>query len=132
LPDLPAPRRDFLPLALCPILMIIAYPLVGSGSTWVTLTVAGLAMGMMIFLMAAGLTLVFGLMDVINFGHGVFISIGAYATLIVLGPVAGWAHPESFGLNVALLLLCIAAGMTVTAAAGAFFERVIVRPVYGS
>ena len=86
LPGLPAPRRDLLPLALCPVLMAIAYPLVGSGSTWVTLTVAGLAMGMMIFLMAAGLTLVFGLMDVINFGHGVFISIGAYAMLLVLGP----------------------------------------------
>ena len=53
-----------------------------------TLTVAGLAMGMMIFLMASGLTLVFGLMDIINFGHGVFISLGAYATLIVLGPLA--------------------------------------------
>ena len=38
-----------------------------SPSTWVTLTVAGLAMGMMIFIMASGLTLVFGLMDVLNF-----------------------------------------------------------------
>ena len=47
-------------------------------STWVTLTVAGLAMGMMIFIMASGLTLVFGLMDVLNFGHGVFIALGAY------------------------------------------------------
>jgi hypothetical protein len=36
--------------------------LVGSFPTWVTLTVAGLAMGMMIFIMASGLTLVFGLM----------------------------------------------------------------------
>ena len=43
-----------------------------------TLTVAGLAMGMMIFVMASGLTLVFGLMDVLNFGHGAFISVGAY------------------------------------------------------
>ena len=57
---------------------LVALPLVGISSTWVTLTVAGLAMGMMIFIMASGLTLVFGLMDVINFGHGVFISVGAY------------------------------------------------------
>ena len=62
-----------------------------------TLTVAGLAMGMMIFLMASGLTLVFGLMDIINFGHGVFISLGAYATLLVLGPLAGWAQADSVG-----------------------------------
>ena len=43
---------------------------------WVTLTLAGLAMGMMIFIMASGLTLVFGLMDVLNFGHGAFVSVG--------------------------------------------------------
>ena len=35
-------------------------------------------MGMMIFIMASGLTLVFGLMDVLNFGHGAFIAVGAY------------------------------------------------------
>jgi branched-chain amino acid transport system permease protein len=42
-------------------------------------------MGMMIFIMASGLTLVFGLMDVINFGHGVFISLGAYMSLWCCG-----------------------------------------------
>jgi hypothetical protein len=33
-------------------------------------------MGMIIFIIASGLTLVFGLMDVLNFGHGVFIALG--------------------------------------------------------
>jgi branched-chain amino acid transport system permease protein len=82
--------------------------------------------------MASGLTLVFGLMDIINFGHGVFISLGAYATLLVLGPLGAWARADSVPLNLALLALCIAVAMAVTAAVGAFFERVIVRPVYGS
>ena len=50
-------------------------------STWVTLTVAGLAMGMIIFIMASGLTLVFGLMDVLNFAHGAFITVGAYVAV---------------------------------------------------
>jgi branched-chain amino acid transport system permease protein len=93
--ELPRSRTDWLPLLLVPALALLALPFVGSGSTWVTLTVAGLAMGMMIFLMASGLTLVFGLMDIINFGHGVFISLGAYATLLVLGPLAGWAAADS-------------------------------------
>jgi branched-chain amino acid transport system permease protein len=57
-------KRDWLPLALVPVIALAALPLVGSLPTWVTLTVAGLAMGMMIFMMASGLTLVFGLMDV--------------------------------------------------------------------
>ncbi|MGO4524234.1 branched-chain amino acid ABC transporter permease [Microvirga sp. 2MCAF35] len=130
--ELPRAKTDWLPLLLVPALALLALPFVGSPSTWVTLTVAGLAMGMMIFLMASGLTLVFGLMDIINFGHGVFISLGAYATLLVLGPLAGWATADSIGLNLALLLLCILAAMAVTGAAGAVFERVIVRPVYGS
>lgn len=129
---LPRTRMDWLPLLLLPTLALLALPFVGSGSTWVTLTVAGLAMGMMIFLMASGLTLVFGLMDVINFGHGVFISLGAYATLLVLGPLAGWAQADSVWLNLGLLALCILAAMGVTGIVGAVFERVIVRPVYGS
>lgn len=130
--ELPRAKTDWLPLALVPALALLALPFVASPSTWVTLTVAGLAMGMMIFLMASGLTLVFGLMDIINFGHGVFISLGAYATLLVLGPLAGWATVDSIGLNLALLLLCILVAMAVTGVVGAVFERVIVRPVYGS
>jgi branched-chain amino acid transport system permease protein len=130
--DLPRAKTDWVPLAIVPALVLIALPLFGDASAWVTLTLAGLAMGMMIFLMASGLTLVFGLMDVINFGHGVFISLGAYATLLVLGPLGAWAQADSVPLNIALLLLCIAAAMALTALVGAFFERVIVRPVYGS
>jgi len=50
---------------------------------WLTLTVAGLAMGMLIFLVASGLTLIFGLMDVLNFAHGALFSWGAYAGFTV-------------------------------------------------
>jgi branched-chain amino acid transport system permease protein len=130
--ELPRTRTDWLPLVLVPALALLALPFIGSPSSWVTLTLAGLAMGMMIFLMASGLTLVFGLMDIINFGHGVFISLGAYATLLVLGPLAAWGQADSVALNLALLGLCIVAAMAVTGIVGAVFERVIVRPVYGS
>ncbi|WP_112662199.1 branched-chain amino acid ABC transporter permease [Microvirga flavescens] len=132
LPDLPRTPRDLVPLLLVPALIVLSAPLFGNLSSWVTLTVAGLAMGMMIFLMASGMTLVFGLMDVINFGHGVFISLGAYATLIVLGPLAGWAKADSVWLNLGLLGLCILVAMLTTGVIGALFERIIVRPVYGS
>lgn len=128
---LPKVRVDYLPVLLVPILMLVALPLVGSFSTWVTLTVAALAMGMMIFLMASGLTLVFGLMDVLNFGHGVFISFGAYVSLVVLGPLAGWVESPNLWLNVGVLLACILVAMLVTGALGYAFERVVIRPVYG-
>src|SRR5947208_17058933 len=81
---LPKQRADFIPAFLPIVLAFAVLPFVGSPSTWVTLTVAGLAMGMMIFIMASGLTLVFGLMDVMNFAHGAFISVGAYAGASVL------------------------------------------------
>ena len=64
-------RRDFdwKPLLLVPALALLALPAVGSLPTWFTLTIAGLAMGMIVFIIASGLTLVFGLMDVLNFGQ---------------------------------------------------------------
>ena len=76
--ELPGAGLDKIPLALIPVLALVALPLIPSLPTWVTLTVAGLAMGMMLFLMASGLTLVFGLMDVLNFAHGAFITLGAF------------------------------------------------------
>ena len=42
-----------------------------------------LATGMLIFLLAAGLTLIFGLMDVLNFAHGGLFAWGAYSGLVL-------------------------------------------------
>jgi branched-chain amino acid transport system permease protein len=124
-------RIDWRPLALVPLLILIALPLTGSPSTWATLTLAGLAMGMMIFIMASGLTLVFGLMDVLNFGHGAFISLGAYTTTLLLLPLSGWLVADSLALNFVALLAMIGLAMLITGIAGYFFERIIIRPVYG-
>ncbi|WP_446728880.1 branched-chain amino acid ABC transporter permease [Pseudoduganella sp. OTU4001] len=128
---LPSVPRDYIPMLLAPALMLAMLPLVGSLPTWVTLTVAGLAMGMMIFIMSSGLTLVFGLMDVLNFGHGAFVSVGAFAATLVLVPMQGWLEADSLGVNLAALGLAIAVAMAVTAVLGWIFERVIIMPVYG-
>jgi branched-chain amino acid transport system permease protein len=129
--QLPATRRDIAPLLLVPALMLAMLPLVGSWSTWVTLTVAGLAMGMMIFIMASGLTLVFGLMNVINFGHGAFIAVGAFSATLVLLPLHGWLEMDSLPVNLAVLALAIVVAMLVTALLGWAFERLLIQPVYG-
>ncbi len=132
---LPALKHDYLPLLLVPAIALAALPLIvmagGSATTWVTLTIAALAMGMMIFVMASGLTLVFGLMDVLNFGHGAFIAVGAYMAMSVLAPLAGWTQADSLTLNLAALLLAALVAMVGTGVLGWAFERVIVRPVYG-
>jgi branched-chain amino acid transport system permease protein len=128
---IPVVRPDYLPLLLVPVLAAIALPLVGSPTTWMTLTIAALAMGMMIFVIASGLTLVFGLMDVLNFGHGAFIAIGAYLALTTLAPLAGWMQADSLPLNLAALGLAMLAAMVGTGLLGWAFERVIIMPVYG-
>lgn len=129
--SLPKAPRDIAPLLLVPALMLAMLPLVGSFPTWVTLTVAGLAMGMMIFIMASGLTLVFGLMSVLNFGHGAFVSVGAFSATLVLLPMQGWLEMDSLLVNLGVLALAITVAMLVTALLGWAFERVIIMPVYG-
>lgn len=122
---------DWKPMALVPVLALIALPLTGSASTWLTLTVAGLAMGMIIFIIASGLTLVFGLMDVLNFGHGVFIALGAFVATTVLAGMSSYTTADSLWLNLVALLPAMLAAMAVAGAVGLVFERVIIRPVYG-
>jgi len=123
--------KDWLPLALIPAIALLALPLVPSLPTWVTLTVAGLAMGMMIFIMASGLTLVFGLMDVMNFAHGAFISVGAYAGASALLAMKPAMQAQSLGANLSAIVPGVIAAMALAGALGWFFERVVVRPVYG-
>ena len=122
---------DWKPLLLVPVLALVALPLVGAPSTWLTLTIAGLAMGMIIFIIASGLTLVFGLMDVLNFGHGVFIALGAYVATTVLGGMQDWTSVDSLGRNLVALLPALLLAMLAAGALGVVFERFIVRPVYG-
>src|SRR5438094_3095502 len=99
---LPAARRDILPLLLVPAVALAVLPFI-SLPTWVTLTVAGLAMGMMIFIMASGLTLVFGLMGVLNFGHGAFVTVGAYVATLVLLTMRGRLDIDALGPNLGVL-----------------------------
>ena len=128
--EIPQARFDLKPLLLLVAVMLLAVPAIASGSTWLTLTVAGLAMGLIIFVIASGLTLVFGLMDVLNFGHGVFIALGAYVATTVMGGMAGFADLGGWQSLLALLCAMLSA-MLVAGAVGWAFERVIVRPVYG-
>jgi len=116
---------NLLPLAVA----ALAFVLIGAPSSWVTLTVAGLAMGMMVFLMASGLSLVFGLMDVLNFGHSAFVSFGAFIAATVLAALGGWLSAGA-GMAALALALALVAAMLFGLIAGWFFETVIVRPVY--
>jgi len=77
----------------------------------------GLQLGLMLFLLAAGLTLVFGIMDMINLAHGSLYMIGAYLAATVA---------EASGSFVA----AIAAAVVGTAVIGMALELTILRPLY--
>jgi branched-chain amino acid transport system permease protein len=77
----------------------------------------GLQLGVMLFLMAAGLTLVFGVMDLINLAHGSLYMLGAYLT----ASLAGWLDSFILGLLLAVPL---------TALIGALLEVTVLRTLY--
>ncbi|RMG58994.1 MAG: branched-chain amino acid ABC transporter permease, partial [Bacteroidetes bacterium] len=102
-------------------------------TTYLVLTVAGLAMGMLIFLIAVGLTLIFGLMDVLNMAHGSFFAFGAYVGFSVLNRLdaLGWVEYGSLGQNIASLAAALAAAMVIGGLLGLLVEKIIIRRVYG-
>lgn len=102
-------------------------------TTYMVLTVAGLAMGMLLFLTASGLTVIFGLMDVLNLAHGAFFAWGAYVGYSVLGALngLGWVETGDMGQSVASVLIALAVALVVGAILGLVLERLIVRQVYG-
>lgn len=126
-----ARASDWAAYALLPAIALATLPAM-SFSTWLTLTVAGFAMGMMLFLMASGLTLIFGLMQVFTFAHGAFITLGAYLAVSVMGALAGWGNADSWALNLAAIAVALLVALIASGAAGYVFERLIIRRVYGA
>lgn len=79
--------------------------------------IIGLSLGMLLFLLASGLTLIFGMLGVINFAHGALYMLGAYIAFDI------GRHTGSFvaGLIGATVLVAVA---------GALIERLALRPLY--
>ncbi|MEY9576884.1 ABC-type branched-subunit amino acid transport system permease subunit [Bradyrhizobium diazoefficiens] len=90
-----------------------------SSACLVTQTTSGLIIGMLLFLVAVGLTLIFGVLKVVNFSHGAFYMFGAYFAM------TAYHLTDSF----ALAMLAGAGG---TAILGLIFERVFMSRVYGA
>jgi branched-chain amino acid transport system permease protein len=87
--------------------------------TAVTLFLNGLALGAILFLLASGLTLIFGLLDFVNFAHGAFFLVGAYVFVAIA------ADGGSIALAFAVAIVGGAGG-------GLVLERVLLRRAYGN
>src|SRR5437763_662708 len=67
-------------------------------STVVLLIITGFGLGAMYFLIASGLSLIYGLMGVLNFAHGAFLTVGSYATWYTETKLGGISVAPSFVL----------------------------------
>ena len=120
-------------LAILGAVVLYLLPLLGMDlKTYLTLTVAGLAMGMMLFLVASGLSIIFGLMDVINFAHGVCFAYGAYVAFSIFRYMKSWVEADSIFQNFIIFFVAIFAAIIVVGFIGIILEGVLVRRVYGS
>ncbi len=91
-------------------------------STFVLLAVTGLGLGSLYFLVASGLSLIYGLMHVLNFAHGSFLTIGAFL---------GWELARRLdATSWPAFVLSLLAGVLVGAVVAALTELLLIRPLY--
>jgi branched-chain amino acid transport system permease protein len=94
-------------------------------STFVLLTITGLGLGAMYFLIASGLSLIYGLMGVLNFAHGAFLSVGAYSAWWFSDKLSGAIESVVPRFLLASLLGLVAGGVLAV-----LVELVLIRPLY--
>ncbi len=117
---------------LIPGVMALFLGFIPEVSGWATLTIAGLAMGVMLFIMTAGFNIVFGLMGVLNFGHSIFISLGAYGGFLVVNHNIAALLSNNIYINLMLVVSAILFAMIFVSAVAVVFERLLIRKVYKS
>jgi branched-chain amino acid transport system permease protein len=93
-------------------------------STWFLLTITGLGLGAMYFLIASGLSLIYGLMGVLNFAHGLFLTVGAFALWFTESKLGGIPVLPRF-------LISALVALVVGGVFAALVELVLIRPLYG-
>ena len=93
-------------------------------STFLLLTITGLGLGAMYFLIASGLSLIYGLMGVLNFAHGVFITVTGYTLWFVESKIGDVPLLPRF-------LIAALAGLIAGTLFAALTEFVLIRPLYG-
>jgi branched-chain amino acid transport system permease protein len=130
---------------LIAVILIFAFLVAARGNvgTFISIVFSGLRLASFLFLVAAGLSLIFGLMDILNFAHGQFFMIGAYLTF----DITHWNESainrfftDTLGLNIDLMtaipdpnlrfLFAIILSTLLGGGLGMILERVMLRPLY--
>jgi branched-chain amino acid transport system permease protein len=103
----------------------------GNPGTFSITILSGLLRAMLLFLVAAGLSLIFGLMDILNFAQGAYFMIGAYIAYDIQHPNSGFI---SFGASIPdpglRFMVGILVAVLVGGLLGLILERGLLRPLY--
>jgi branched-chain amino acid transport system permease protein len=122
------PKLIVFAIFLSPLLLI-------NPKTYITISISGLAMGMLLFLVSSGFSLIFGFLSVLNLAHGALFTWGAYigfTSFTLINQWTGWGGPSSIILNIVIFLLALIVAGLLVALLGIITERLVIRPVYGS
>ena len=92
-------------------------------STLLLLTITGVGLGALYFLIASGLSLIYGLMGVLNFAHGAFLTVGAFGMWYAESKLGGLGVLPRF-------LVASLVGLVVGGVFAALVELVLIRPLY--
>ncbi len=121
-------RRNILLVAAITILLLAFgfFTAPDVGSFGITI-MSGLFQGMLLFLVASGLSIVFGLMDVLNFAQGAYFMVGAYVSYAIHHSAAVTAAIPDPNIR---FLIAVLWATAVGALLGVVLERVLLRPLY--
>ena len=92
-------------------------------STFILLLVTGLGLAALYFLIASGLSLTYGLMRVLNFAHGTFLTVGAYASWWIALRLPNLSDAERF-------LIAVGGSLVAGALVAGAVEIALIRPLY--
>ena len=92
-------------------------------STFLLIAISGLGLGSLYFLLAAGLSVIFGLMRVLSFAHGAFLSVSGFASWMVVRSVETPSTPR--------MLLALGAAIVVSGTLAFLTEVFLIRPLKG-
>ena len=101
-------------------------------STFLQLSFSGLTRGSIYALVALGYTLVYGILELINFAHGDVFMIGGMMTATIVLQIFDLGSNPSLGTLLPVILVSLAAAMSVCGVLNAGIERVAYRPLRGA
>lgn len=114
--------------------VLLESALLVSPGLFVEQTLNGLFFGFILFMIATGLTIIFGVLGILNLAHGEFYALGAFLVFSIAGALVGVVGPPTGASSAVLFAAAIALAVLVSAAVllpvSAIIETVVIRPIY--